>query len=79
MRLTISHLNDAILGAGRYDIVIVRTPGYIQHRSFVTADQRMIGINSANLSVGMCIMQPLMLKIDDRIRREYVPYCAARR
>jgi len=41
--------DDAVLGATGDDVVIVRTPGNVQHRTFVSTDQWVIWVYSANL------------------------------
>lgn len=43
------HLDDAILTAGRDDVVVVRAPGNVQDGTFVPADQGVIWVDTSNL------------------------------
>lgn len=45
------NLDDAVFAARSNDVVIMRTPGNVQHRPFVAADEWVIWIDSPYLMV----------------------------
>ena len=45
------HLDCAVLGGRGYDIVVVGTPGDVQHRALVTSHQGYIGGHSTSLKI----------------------------